>query len=74
MRFGIGFANVGPVGQPDPLDGLVELTTMLSGPHDVVRRMQDLGVSRLVMAPPAFDAEGLARSLGEFADRIIAEG
>jgi hypothetical protein len=56
----------------DPAE--VELTTMLLGADlDAVRRMQDLGVSRLVMGPPAFDAEGLARALGDFADRIIAK-
>ena len=62
MKFGIVF----------PAE--VELTTMLPGPDlDVARRMQDLDVSRLVMAPPAFDAEGLARSLADFAGRIIAK-
>jgi probable F420-dependent oxidoreductase len=37
-----------------------------------VRRYRDLGVSRLVIAPPAFDPEGLKRGLGEFAERVIA--
>jgi hypothetical protein len=46
---------------------------LLGADLDAVRRMQDLGVSRLVMGPPAFDAEGLARSLADFADRIIAK-
>ena len=56
----------------DPAE--VELSTMLPGRDlDAVRRMQDLGVSRLVMAPPAFDAEGLRRELGEFADKVIAK-
>lgn len=40
---------------------------------DVVRRFEDLGVSRLVTSPPAFDPEGLRRELGEFADQIIAK-
>jgi probable F420-dependent oxidoreductase len=52
----------------------IELTTSLPARElDAVRRMQDLGVSRLVMGPPAFDAEGLRRALGDFADRVIAK-
>jgi probable F420-dependent oxidoreductase len=52
----------------------IELTTSLPARElDAVRRMQDLGVSRLVMGPPAFDAEGLRRALCDFADRVIAK-
>ncbi len=40
---------------------------------DVVRRYEEMGVSRLIMPPPAFDPEGLRRSLTEFADRVIAK-
>jgi hypothetical protein len=40
---------------------------------DVVRRYEEIGVSRLIMPPPAFDSEGLRRSLTEFADRVIAK-
>ncbi len=40
---------------------------------DVVRRYEEIGVSRLIMPPPAFDPEGLRRSLTEFADRVIAK-
>jgi probable F420-dependent oxidoreductase len=39
---------------------------------DVVRRYEEIGVSRLIMPPPAFDPEGLRRSLTEFAERMIA--
>jgi probable F420-dependent oxidoreductase len=38
---------------------------------DNVKRYEDLGVSRLVMPPPAFDPEGLRRGLGAFAERFI---
>jgi probable F420-dependent oxidoreductase len=50
----------------------IEITTV-AGPldADVVRRYEDLGVSRLVIGPPAFDAEGLRRGLHAFADRFI---
>ena len=40
---------------------------------DVVRRYEEIGVSRLIMPPPAFDPEGLRRSLTEFAERMIAK-
>jgi probable F420-dependent oxidoreductase len=39
---------------------------------DTVRRYQDLGVARLIIAPPAFDADGVRRGLHDFADRVIA--
>ncbi len=40
---------------------------------DTVKRYRDLGVSRLVMGPPAFDKEGLRRKLGEFGENVIAK-
>jgi probable F420-dependent oxidoreductase len=53
----------------------IEITTggALSGPDDV-KRYADLGVSRLVIPPPAFDREGIERGLGAFAERFIAKG
>jgi probable F420-dependent oxidoreductase len=39
---------------------------------DTVRRYADLGVSRLVTGPPAFDPEGIRRGLEELASRVIA--
>ncbi len=39
---------------------------------DTVERARDLGVSRLVIPPPAFDAESLRRGLEDFADKVIA--
>jgi probable F420-dependent oxidoreductase len=54
--------------------GEIEVSTGAAGlDPDRVRRYQDLGVSRLVIGPTAFDAEGLRRTLSEFADRIIAK-
>ena len=50
----------------------IEITTGApSLDPDTIRRYEDLGVSRLVMPPPAFDPEGLRRGLAEFADRVI---
>jgi alkanesulfonate monooxygenase SsuD/methylene tetrahydromethanopterin reductase-like flavin-dependent oxidoreductase (luciferase family) len=40
---------------------------------DAVRRFQDLGVSRLTIAPPAFDPEGLVKGLETFANQVIAK-
>jgi alkanesulfonate monooxygenase SsuD/methylene tetrahydromethanopterin reductase-like flavin-dependent oxidoreductase (luciferase family) len=40
---------------------------------DAVRRYEDLGLSRIVMPPPAFDPEGLRKGLREFGDKIIAK-
>lgn len=58
MKFDIACANAGPFGLERDLDTL--------------RRMQDLGVARRVMASPAFDPAGLDRALAEFADRALA--
>lgn len=53
----------------------IELSAAAMGPLDPdgVHRYQDIGVSRLVMVPPAFDPEGLRRALGDFADRVISK-
>jgi len=40
---------------------------------DEVRRLADLGVSRLTFMPPAFDPDGLRKSLAEFGERVIAK-
>ena len=50
----------------------IELTTGMDGnDRDAVRRYEDLGVSRLIVSPPAFDPDGLRRGLEEFANRLI---
>ena len=50
----------------------IELTTGAGNPDaDTVKRYEDIGVSRLVLGPPAFDPEGIKRGLNEFADRLI---
>lgn len=40
---------------------------------DTVKRLQDIGVARLVIAPPAFDAEGLTRGLDKLANEVLAK-
>ena len=61
----------GKIGR-DPAE--VEITTGAQIPDiDSVRRYEDLGVSRLVMGPPAFDPDGITQGLEGFADRILAK-
>lgn len=40
---------------------------------DAVRRYRDLGISRLVVPPPAFDPKGLRDGIRRFADQVIAK-
>jgi len=40
---------------------------------DTVRRLHDLGVHRIVMMPPGFDAKGVDDGLARFADQVIAK-
>jgi probable F420-dependent oxidoreductase len=49
----------------------IEITAGL-GPsgEDLARRMRDLGVARLTVAPPAFDPDGLTRGLEELGEMI----
>jgi len=50
----------------------VELTS--GGPSDLdeIRRQQDLGVSRYVLMPPAFDPDGLRKGLEQLGDQVIS--
>jgi probable F420-dependent oxidoreductase len=51
----------------------IEITTAFPQTDvDAVRRARDLGVSRLVIGPPAFDPEGVRRGLERFANDVIA--
>jgi probable F420-dependent oxidoreductase len=55
----------------DPAE--IEVTTgFLKTDLDAVKRAQDLGVSRLVLAPPGFDPASLRKGLEQFADTVIA--
>ncbi|HYY73871.1 MAG TPA: LLM class F420-dependent oxidoreductase [Solirubrobacterales bacterium] len=52
----------------------IELTAGRGRPDlDGVRRLQDLGVSRITMGPPGFDDEAVTRGLHDFAERVIAK-
>jgi hypothetical protein len=52
----------------------IEITTAAPGPDlDAIRRLEDQGVSRLVIGPPGFTRESLRAGLGKFADAVIAK-
>ena len=52
----------------------IELTVAAGMPDPgKVARYQELGVSRMMITPPAADAEGLRRGLHEFADEVLAK-
>ena len=40
---------------------------------DIVHRYEDLGVARLIIAPPAFDIDGVREGLHAFAGEVIAK-
>jgi probable F420-dependent oxidoreductase len=57
----------------DPAE--IELTVGATGRFDPgeIAALEELGASRVVIAPPAFDPEGLTRALSEFGDKVIAK-
>lgn len=50
----------------------IELSSGGRANLDTIRQLQDIGVSRLIIAPPAFDAEGLTRGLDKLANEVLA--
>ena len=52
----------------------IEITAAAPGPDlDAIRRLEDQGVSRLVMGPPGFDRKGVRAGLEKFADAVLAK-
>ena len=52
----------------------IEITTAMPGMDlDAIRRLEDQGVSRLAMGPPAFDRDGVQKGLDKFANDILAK-
>jgi alkanesulfonate monooxygenase SsuD/methylene tetrahydromethanopterin reductase-like flavin-dependent oxidoreductase (luciferase family) len=52
----------------------VEITTGFPVTNlDTVKRARDLGVARLIVAPPAFDPDGVRRGLEAFGNEVIAK-
>ena len=56
----------------DPAE--IELTANAGAADlDTIRRYQDIGVSRLVIPPPGFDPDGIARGLEAFGNDVLAK-
>lgn len=52
----------------------IELTTTFMRPDlGLIHRFEDMGVKRLITAPPGFDKEGLTRGLDQFANDVLAK-
>ena len=52
----------------------IEVTSGRAVPDaDSVKRLEDLGVSRFIVAPPAFDPEGITKGLEKLGE-LIAKG
>ena len=50
----------------------IELTAGGAMDVDGVKRLQDMGVSRIALPPPGFDNESIRNGLHDFAERVIA--
>jgi probable F420-dependent oxidoreductase len=53
--------------------GAIELSCMGRAKLDSIKALQDVGISRVVVAPPAFDQEGITRGLEKIANEVIAQ-
>ena len=52
----------------------IEITTAAPGPDlDAIRRLEDQGVSRLVIGPPGFDRNAVRSGLEKFADAVLSK-
>lgn len=51
----------------------IELSCMGRADADALKSYRDLGIARAVIAPPAFDKEGLTRGLEKLANDVIAK-
>ena len=51
----------------------IELSCMGRAKLDSLKALQDVGISRVVIPPPGFDAETIARGLEKIADEVIAK-
>ena len=53
--------------------GQIELSCMGRAKADSLKALEDIGISRVVVPPPAFDAEGITRGLEKIANEVIAK-
>jgi probable F420-dependent oxidoreductase len=51
----------------------IEITTGGLPDLDFARRLEDLGVHRLVLPPPSFDPNDIKRALGELSENLVAK-
>ena len=52
----------------------IEVTTSMPGMHlDAIKALEDQGVSRLVLGPPAFDRDGIQKGLDKFGNDVLAK-
>jgi probable F420-dependent oxidoreductase len=51
----------------------IELSCMGRAKLDSLKQLQDIGISRVVVPPPAFDAEGLTRGLEKMANEVLTK-
>jgi probable F420-dependent oxidoreductase len=51
----------------------IELSCMGRARLDSLKALADLGIARVVIAPPAFDREGLTRGLERLADEVLSK-
>jgi len=51
----------------------IELSCMGRAKLDAIKAVRDVGVSRVVVAPPGFDKEGLTRGLETMANEVLAK-
>lgn len=86
-RFGDGFfPALGELAKLNELFGLmktecrkigrnpaeIEVSCMGRAKLDALKALQDIGISRVVLPPPAFDKDGLSRGLEKLASEVIA--
>jgi probable F420-dependent oxidoreductase len=50
----------------------IELSCMARASIDSIKEVTDIGVSRVIVAPPAFDKQGLSRGLEKIGNEVIA--
>jgi probable F420-dependent oxidoreductase len=61
---------------PDEIELTVSVQPQAEwGPSDLdtIRRHEEIGASRVLIAPPGFDAEAIRKGLTEFSDKVIAK-
>ena len=85
-RIGDGFFPARPEGLPELLEelrkecgrigrdpGEIEITGGGLPTPDAVKQLEDLGVSRYVLPPPAFDEDGLRKGLEQYGDQLLSK-